>query len=303
MINIPTELLRTLVAVVDLRSFTKAAQSLGVTQPAVSAQIKRLQVLLDCELFDKSAPGVSLTPAGVLLINYARRMLTINDQIVEMAVPRVGSALRLGVPGDFAALLLPPVLAQFRSRHPNIRFTVRSEHFDIMSRDLRQGELDVMIGLSEHGIPMDTRHQWSEPVVWVRKPGFELDPDSPLPIVTFGEVCAFHRAMTASLNEIQRPFEVVFVSASEACVLSAVKEGLGVSLMPRSRAQGKGVDIWDEAPLPRVRDMYCGVYLGETGEQAVLEELADAIYDVLGPKLSAARAFASAAASGTIGRY
>ena len=64
MTNIPTELLRTLVAVVDLRSFTKAAQSLGVTQPAVSAQIKRLQGLLGSDLLDKSAPGVSLTSAG-----------------------------------------------------------------------------------------------------------------------------------------------------------------------------------------------------------------------------------------------
>ena len=62
MINIPTELLRTLLAVVDLRSFTKAAQSLGVTQPAVSAQIKRLQGLVGADLLDKSAPGVTLTP-------------------------------------------------------------------------------------------------------------------------------------------------------------------------------------------------------------------------------------------------
>ena len=61
MTNIPTELLRTLVAVVELRSFTKAARSLGVTQPAVSAQIKRLQGLLGTELLDKSAPGVTLT--------------------------------------------------------------------------------------------------------------------------------------------------------------------------------------------------------------------------------------------------
>ena len=62
--NIPTDLLRTLIAVVDLRSFTKAAQMLGVTQPAVSAQIKRLQSLIGYELLDKSAPGVSLTQRG-----------------------------------------------------------------------------------------------------------------------------------------------------------------------------------------------------------------------------------------------
>src|SRR5262245_21803671 len=56
MTNIPTDLLRTLVSVVDLRSFTKAAHSLGVTQPAVSAQIKRLQQMLEADLLDKSAP-------------------------------------------------------------------------------------------------------------------------------------------------------------------------------------------------------------------------------------------------------
>ncbi len=75
MLNIPTDLLRTLVAVTDMRSFTKAAQSLGVTQPAVSAQIKRLQYLLGYEVLDKSAPGVSLTPRGEIVVNNARRLL------------------------------------------------------------------------------------------------------------------------------------------------------------------------------------------------------------------------------------
>ena len=68
MTNIPTELLRTLLAVVDLRSFTKAARALGVTQPAVSAQIKRLQSLLGFDLFDKSAPGVSVTEKGKRIV-------------------------------------------------------------------------------------------------------------------------------------------------------------------------------------------------------------------------------------------
>ena len=85
MTNIPTDLLRTLVAVVDLRSFTKAAAKLGVTQPAVSAQIKRLQFLLGGELFDRSVQGISLTPQGDLVVSYARRLLSINDQIVSIS--------------------------------------------------------------------------------------------------------------------------------------------------------------------------------------------------------------------------
>ena len=84
MLNVPTDLLRTLVTVVDLRSFTKAAAKLGVTQPAVSAQIKRLQFLLGGDLFDRSIQGVSLTPQGELVVSYARRLLSINDQIVHI---------------------------------------------------------------------------------------------------------------------------------------------------------------------------------------------------------------------------
>src|SRR5215204_4460918 len=92
MLNIPTDLLRTLVAVVDMRSFTKAARSLGVTQPAVSAQIKRLQTLVGYEILDKRAPGVSLTPRGSGVVDHARKLLLINDEILQVASS--GSASR-----------------------------------------------------------------------------------------------------------------------------------------------------------------------------------------------------------------
>src|SRR5215813_8132747 len=110
MLNIPTELLRTLVSVVDHRSFTKAAQSLGVTQPAVSAQIKRLQFLLGYELLDKSAPGVSLTPRGEMVVTHARRMLSINDQITQLGGGQpTAQTVRVAMPGDFGTL--PQTLA------------------------------------------------------------------------------------------------------------------------------------------------------------------------------------------------
>ena len=101
MVNIPTELLRTLVFVVDQRSFTKAAQSLGVTQPAVSAQIKRLQFLLGYELLDKSAPGVSLTPRGEMVVAHARRMLSVNDQIAQLGGGQpTAQTVRVAMPGQ-----------------------------------------------------------------------------------------------------------------------------------------------------------------------------------------------------------
>src|ERR1041384_8009613 len=132
MVNIPTELLRTLIAVVDLRSFTRAAQSLGVTQPAVSAQIKRLQGLLGADLLDKSAPGVSLTSAGDLVVNYARRLLSINDQILDLAGPRAAAKkVRIGATGDFTASGIALGLTCSRVRRPDLRFEVYKNNIHV----------------------------------------------------------------------------------------------------------------------------------------------------------------------------
>ena len=146
MINIPTELLRTLIAVVDLRSFTKAAQSLGITQPAVSAQIKRLQYLLGSDILDKSAPGVSLTSAGEIVVNHARRLLSINDQILDLASPRpTHQILRVGMGGDFAIAPVSAAAARFREGHDDVGFVIRTGMMDAMLRDMRDGEIDVLV--------------------------------------------------------------------------------------------------------------------------------------------------------------
>ena len=158
MLNIPTDLLRTLIAVVDMRSFTKAAQSLGVTQPAVSAQIKRLQYLLGYEVLDKSAPGVSLTPRGEIVVANARRLLSINDEILQLTSGRsLGPALRVGIPRDYAGSRIPATLARFRQRWPDISYNVSSAPAESMLRDLKQGDLDVVMAL------LTERRRWAVP--------------------------------------------------------------------------------------------------------------------------------------------
>ena len=83
--NVSTDLLRTVLALARLRSYTKTAQALGVTQPAISAQMRRLQLSFSYDIFDKSAAGVRFTPRGKEMLRQAQKIIDINDQLLEVA--------------------------------------------------------------------------------------------------------------------------------------------------------------------------------------------------------------------------
>lgn len=285
MLNIPTELLRTLIAVVDLRSFTKAAQLLGVTQPAVSAQIKRLQVLLGNDVLDKSAPGVTLTPTGEAIVNQARRLLAINDQILHLAEPRVtAQTLRIGLPADYVGPPLALALAQFRSGWPETRFDLRTDGMDVHLRDLRQGEIDVVVDLSSTRPLVDARHRWTEQLVWARGPTTKIDENAAVPLVSYGESCLSHRVAVAVLNQAGRDCKVVFRASSIASLSAGVRAGFGVMPLLRSRVRAFDLVEWHDAPLPKLPEIFCGVYNREGNDRAVLEQLADAIGAALQPQ-------------------
>lgn len=282
MTNIPTDLLRTFVAVVDFRSFTKAAISLGVTQPAVSAQIKRLQYLLGDDIFDRSTPGVSLTPHGEIVLSYARRLLSLNDQIVHLggAGPMPELVIRVGTPSDFVASLLPSMLARFRARWPEVRFSVRTDFFDSLARQLRGGEIDVLIGLSI-AQPHDARHCLPREIVWARGNNTRLNLDAPVPLVSYGTPCMYHRLVARTLKSAGFDWEDVFTGPSLNSLMNAVAAGLGVMAISRCRTDDDRIVVWDDGPLPKLPDLYSGIYVREGGVHAIYEELADEVAEIL----------------------
>ena len=111
--NIPVVLLRSFIAISGHGSFTKAAEELNLTQPAISAQIKRLQRLVGGDLFFKKTQGVGLTQLGSIVENYARRILTLNDQIIAIAgqVPK-HETIHLGIQNIFARAVLADVVGK-----------------------------------------------------------------------------------------------------------------------------------------------------------------------------------------------
>jgi DNA-binding transcriptional LysR family regulator len=282
MTNIPTELLRTLIAVVDLRSFTKAAHSLGVTQPAVSAQIKRLQMLLGSELLDKSAPGVMLTATGELVVSYARRLLQINDQILHLAGPRPAARkFRLGIAADFVSPVLTWTLAGFRTRWSDASFELRSGPNELLLHDLRLGELDLIVTVSEMKSESDARHQWTEDLVWVRGAPTCLDANGPVPLASCGEGCAHHRLAVSALEQAGHGYQIVFTAPSLAEATSAVVCGLGIMALPRSRVANTDLLICEERLLPKLPSVICSICISEGGDREPLEQLAAALAEIL----------------------
>jgi len=285
--NIPIDLLRTLVTVVDQGSYTRAARMLGVTQPAVSAHIKRLHSILGCDLFDRSGSGLSLTPKGDLIVGYARRMLSINDLILQVAEPSP-KVISVGVPSDFVGGNLPDLLAGFRERWPEFRFTVRHGSLDSQLNDLRHGRLDIAVGLSAVEPATDARHHWVEQTVWLRGPAATRLGSGPVPLVSFREDCVYYRTAASALRRSGRNSELVFVGPTIVSLAAAVSAGLGIMALPRSRVWSPELTVWEDAPLPKLPDLFWGVYVREGGERGPLEDLADSMAAELQARTTAA---------------
>lgn len=131
--NFPTDLLRSFVAVVECGGFSQAGGVVGRSQPAMSLQIKRLESLIGGELIRRSSRNVVLTETGVLVLDYARRILGLNDELHHcLQQSQLSGTVRLGIPNEFAMSYLPQILAGFTRRYPDVRLEVVSQ----LSRDL-----------------------------------------------------------------------------------------------------------------------------------------------------------------------
>lgn len=111
-------------AVAKQLSFTKAAEVLFMTQPAVTFQIKQLEEHFNTRLFDRGHGKISLTPAGELVLEYAERILNLSSEMdVRLAemTGQIGGPLLVGGSTTIAEFLLPRILGEFKSKYPSVQ--------------------------------------------------------------------------------------------------------------------------------------------------------------------------------------
>jgi len=252
---IDPQLLRSFVAVADLGSVSRAAEQVHLTQSAVSAQIKRLEVQLGCPVFVRTTRSLRLTAQGDALLGYARGILTLNDQ----AVLRLGAARRMrdtvrigcseGLPVDwlFAALM------RFREKYPEVQLEVTGGISVTLSELTQRRALDISVGGRCGGSGVGEL-LWSEPLVWAFPERCFLNPAEPVPLAFLCEPCPYREAALVALAAHRRSWRIVLTAPSAGALMNAVAAGFAVTpLTPAVMAAGlRAVPTGDILPeLPR----------------------------------------------------
>jgi DNA-binding transcriptional LysR family regulator len=223
--NLPTELLRSFVSIVDAGSMTRAAQQVCVTQSALSLQMKRLSEIVGGPLFERRKRGLLLTPAGEALLTYARGMLDLNDRAISCSrTAQLNDPLRIGMAQDFAIPLLTGTLVQFLARNPDFRLQLRVDKSSALNAQFDAGLLDVALVI---GDPDDPDVVKTAQMTWIGDP--DLAKNNEIPIAIMEAPCLFRDGAIQALETTGRPYRLVLETPSIAVLRAAVDSGLAVT--------------------------------------------------------------------------
>lgn len=165
-------------AVAEQLNFTRAAETLHISQPAVTQHIKHLEEHYRVALFRRGAGGIALTPAGQLLYEASGRAAELSRQTaaqLRRGLAVVSGPLRLGASTTVAQYFLPPILGRFQKEHPQVAVTLRIGNTRDVADALRAGRLDLGLveGPGERG-GLRAEAFYDDEIVCVAAPGHPL---------------------------------------------------------------------------------------------------------------------------------
>lgn len=225
--------LRHFTLIAEHRTFTSAARHAHLSQPALTASIRKLEAEMGARLFHRDRTGTSLTAAGEALLPRALSILAaVGDArraVAEVEGIHAGE-VRLGAGATACTYLLPPVLAEFRERYPGVRFLLREATTAQVLDALARGELDLGVVTHAGGEPWQR-----DQLILIASPSLRIERGAalPAPFVTFAR-----GSTTRDLLDRHFPgAEVVMELGSIAAVKGNVRAGIGVALVSRSAVQ------------------------------------------------------------------
>jgi len=269
-------LLRSFIAVVDTGSFTRAGDSVHLTQSTVSQHLRRLEEHVGCELVVRGGRYVVATSEGERLLGYARKIVQLMDEAMEQTTQGfLRGEVRLGVPEDFAGRPLMATLSQFATDYAGVRLEISSGLSNTIWEMFERGELDIALVKQRPG-RAPAQVSWPEPLAWMdsrRRPAAGQDP---LPLVAFPHEGLYRNEMIHALDTLGKGWRFALISPSLATVRSAVAEGVGITVLPRRLMEADHRELAPAEGFPAIPDLELALLL-RSGANAHAKDLASRI--------------------------
>src|ERR1700722_841639 len=272
-----TILLQTFLAVAQTRSFTQAAERLGLRQSTISQHIRKLEEAAGRRLLVRDTHSAAPTPDGEAMIELARAILSANDRAQRyFAGSQLRGRLRFGASEDFVTSRLPDVLRDFVRTHPLVEFELTVGRSAELNERLARGELDLMCGKRPPG---DDRGRVvsRDRLTWVSASGYRLAPAAPVPLILFSPPSIMREIALATLERSARPWRIVCTSDSLSGLRAASLAGLGVTVASEGLIPAGLTGIPDGHGLPDLGRVEFVVMGKDKAMHGPAAELADAI--------------------------
>lgn len=252
MISRPLDLdaVQAFVRIVELGSFTRAAEAMQTTQAAVSLKLKRLEDRLGFRLVERTPRYVELSVPGAAFLDHARELLEAQDRALAVfAAAR--QRLTVGISDHVAGPELPALIARMNAQDPQLLIEIRIGSSGDLLQAFDRRELDTVI-VRLHAGRNDGELLTEEKFGWFAAPGWQHRAGEPLPVATLAEPCGVRVLAGRLLDAAAVPWTEIFVGGGVAAVAAAVMAGLGVAaLAPRMLPFG-AVDVGARLGLPEL---------------------------------------------------
>ncbi|MGE8617183.1 MAG: LysR family transcriptional regulator [Achromobacter spanius] len=235
--------LRTVLAIAETGSLTKAAELLHVVQPALSRQLKQLEDELGIPLFERNRLGMVLTVPGRRFVDQVRVSLKgLNEARADIGAAKSDllGTVSIGMLPSLATALAGPLVVALQQQYPNLRVRIATGFSDFLQEGLEAGKLDIcLMGDYLQSELLQTSPVYSEPIYVFGMPGSGLSQDTPMTLEAVSRMPMVVPEARSLRNVIDRACTILGVnlnlvaeSDSTAVILDLVLRGVGYTILP-----------------------------------------------------------------------
>lgn len=250
--------------VAELGSFTRAAESCGYSQSAISQNIKALEQETGVSLLSRRKDGVQLTADGRDFFPYIQAVWQAEQALERRRQETMGlknSVIRIGTFTSVSRNLLPPKMKAFKARYPDVRFVLRQGEYTSIPQWIRQGEIDFGFVNQDAVDSMDTRLLYEDHMLAVLPQGHPLEQNPVIPLKELSREPLIlldegdHSVLLDAFRQAGQTPNIAYEVYDDYSILSMVRQGLGISVLYEKVVSGfeSGLSLRPILEAPRRR--------------------------------------------------